>query len=52
MSAKMIVNEVVVGRSQWRPVAALKVICQINGVKELSEDGGKGIGVGTNVGMI
>ena len=32
--AKMIVNEVVVlaGRSQWIPVAALKVICQVNGV--------------------
>ena len=33
---KVIVDGVVAGRSQWSPVA-LKRICQVNGVKKLSE---------------
>ena len=46
--AMMIADEVVLaGRSQWIPVAALKVICQVNGVKELSENGWRRIGIGT-----
>ena len=33
----MIVGEVVAGRSQWTPVDVLKPICQVDGVKQLSE---------------
>ncbi len=33
----MIVDDIIAGRSQWTPIAALKWICQVNGVKKLSE---------------
>ena len=31
--ATTIVDDVVAGRSQWAPIAALKPICQVNGGK-------------------
>lgn len=31
--ARIVVDDVVAGRSQWTPVAALKAICQVYGVK-------------------
>lgn len=30
---KVIVDEVVAGRSQWKAVAGMRLICQVNGVK-------------------
>ena len=49
--ARKVVDDVVAGRSQWKTVAALTLICQVNGVKRLSERVAKGseAGQGWNV---
>ena len=35
-------DDVVAGRSQWKPVTVLRLICQVDGVKRLSEKVAKG----------
>lgn len=30
-------DDVVAGRSQWKPVTVMRLICQVDGVKKLSE---------------